>query len=221
VLSSLSTPSRRVPPTPRHDVVHVQRLLHFTPGRLASLRICSTFLRANPSSCPCARGATACHGRCRQLLLTRAAPLSTLTLAPLLLHDLLYSLTRFSSTAIPFPERSSSPDLRRNHCSPSTATTAASQPRSNTPAAPRQPTDAPQPIQFHSSVLEHHLPLRQQAQAPPPLGLTIDSPPQSPSAFAKSTSNTTSFRKSFPVASSPSSGTPVTGTTSPSLPPRR
>jgi hypothetical protein len=52
VLSSLSTPSRRVPPTPRHDVVHLQRLLHFIPGRLASLRICSTSLRVNLSPLP-------------------------------------------------------------------------------------------------------------------------------------------------------------------------
>jgi hypothetical protein len=59
VLSSLSTPSRRVPPTPRHDVFHVQWRLHFIPGRLASLRICSTSLRANLSPCPRAMAAAA------------------------------------------------------------------------------------------------------------------------------------------------------------------
>jgi hypothetical protein len=122
-----------------------------------------------------AAGRHACCRRC-QLLLARAAPLPILKHAQQLLCDLLYSLTRFSSTAFPFPERSSSSDLRRSHCSPSTATVAASQSRSNTPAALRQPTSAPQPIQFRSPAPKHHFPHHRR---PPPAAaptLTVEHP---------------------------------------------
>jgi hypothetical protein len=131
---------------------------------------------APPAGPPRARHATArsppeltagCHAcrRCCQLLLERAAPLLALKHAQQLLRDLLYSRTHSSSTAFPFPERSSSPDLRRRHCSLSTTAAAVSQPQSNTPAAPWQPTGAPQPIQFPSPAPEHRLPQRRQAQS--------------------------------------------------------
>jgi hypothetical protein len=54
---------------------------------------------------------------------------------------------------------------------------------------------------------------------PPPLSLTVDTPPQSPSASTRGISSTTSSNRSFSAVPPPPSGIPATGTTSlPSLP---
>jgi hypothetical protein len=72
-------------------------------------------------------GRRACQCHC-QLLLARAVPLPALKHAQQLLHDLLYSLTHFSFTAFPFPERSPSPEGRLSLSPPSSAAHTASHP---------------------------------------------------------------------------------------------
>jgi hypothetical protein len=115
-------------------------------------------------------------------------------------------------TTFSYPEHHPSSDLRHSLGPPSSAAPAASEPRSSAIRAPPRPTGAPQPIKFHSLAPEHRLPLRRQAQAPPPLGLAVDPTPHRPSAPTKSTSRTTSSCRSDPATPSLPSDTPASRT---------
>jgi hypothetical protein len=68
-------------------------------------------------------------------------------------HSLLHSRTHICTVFL-LPEHYASSELRRSSCSPSSATSAASHPRSSAPVAPPPPTDAHRPIQFPSPALE-------------------------------------------------------------------
>jgi hypothetical protein len=101
------------------------------------------------------------------------APTCTHSTAPVLTHaqrplsDLVHSFPHFFPMAFPFPELISSPDFHRHSWPSSIAAAAVAQPQSSTPIAPRQPTGALQPIQFHPPASEPSLPQRRPARAPP------------------------------------------------------
>jgi hypothetical protein len=116
-------------PTPHWLSPRFSTLRRCRPSRHASRRLGSTCSRATkPSSGPRARPEAPTH-------------------SPLLSRVCI-------STTLLFPELSTSPDLRRSYCSSSTAAAAAAHPRSSARVAPRQPTKAHKPAQFHSPTLD-------------------------------------------------------------------
>jgi hypothetical protein len=121
--------------------------------------------------------------------------------------------------AFPLPELSTSPDLRRSFCSSSTAATAAPHPRSSARAAPRQPTEAHKPAQFHSLALEQLDRSAGELVLSPPLGLAVVPLIHCLLALAKHTTSTTSSRGSYLATSLPPSYPPATGTPTASLGP--
>jgi hypothetical protein len=121
------------------------------------------------------------------------------------------------SIAFRFPELSTSPEPCRSLGSSSTATAAASYPRSNALAAPQQPTEAYKPAQFRSSALDRPDHSAGELELPPPLGLAVVPTICCLLTLAKHTTSTTSSRRSFPATSPPLSYPPATGTPSTSL----
>jgi hypothetical protein len=112
------------------------------PRRTAAARACHAprQLPAAVPACPC--------------------PLLDLKHVPELpVNSLLPSRTHIS-TAFLLPERYASLELRCSSCSMSSATSAASHPRSSAPIAPPQPTEAHRPIQFHFPALQQLGPQR-------------------------------------------------------------
>jgi hypothetical protein len=146
-------------------------------------------------------------------------PLPALKHAQRLLCDLLYSPEHLYSTAFPLPERSSSPDLRRNPWPPSTATHTAFHPRSSAPRALPQPTGAPQPAQSRSRAPERPDHYAGELELPPPLGLAVVPSIHRLLAPTKHTVSTTSSRESSLTTSLPPSYPPATGTSMTSLGP--
>jgi hypothetical protein len=155
----------------------------------------------------------------RQLLLSRPSllldPEHVLKLPT---HSLLLSRVCIS-TAISSPELSTSPDLRRGLGSPSTATAAASHPRSSTPRAPPRPTEAHKPTQFHSLAPKRPDHYAGELELPPPLGLAVVPSIHCLLAPAKHTTRTTSSRGSCLATSPPLSCPPATRTLTMSLGP--
>jgi hypothetical protein len=87
------------------------------------------------------------------------------------------------------PVRDALPELRRSSCSPSTAASAASHPRSSASVAPPPPTDAHRPAQFCSPALDRpdhragELELRRRSVSSPSRCLIVSQPrPSIPSA---------------------------------------
>jgi hypothetical protein len=168
--------------------VSPQRLRRRFPGLALAFPGRSTSHRRRPSR-------HACHRR-RQLLFARAAPLSALKHTQRLLPDLVHSHARSISPAIPFPERSSSPERRRSLCHHQPP----APPLTRDPVLkkhhcdPLQLTDPSNFTFLHPSSIFHSA---SEFKAPPPLGLAIDPPIQSLFTPAKGTSSTTSTRRSF------------------------
>jgi hypothetical protein len=115
------------------------------------------------------------------------------------------------------PELSTSPDLRRSSCSPSTATAAVSHPRSSAPRALPRPTEAHKPAQFLSLALERPDHRAGELELPPLLGLAVVPSIHRLLAPAKHPASTTSSCRSCLATSPPLSYPPTTGTPSTSL----
>jgi hypothetical protein len=130
--------------------------------------------------------------------------------------SLLHSRTHIC-TAFPFPELSTSPDLRCSYCSSSTAAATTAHPRSSALEAPPPPTGAPQPAQFHSLAPERPDHSAGELELPPPLGLAVIPVIHCLLVPAKHTTSTTSSGRSCLASSPPPSSTLATGTPSPSL----
>jgi hypothetical protein len=141
---------------------------------LPRLALACSCLSTSHRRCP------SCHDSCRLPAPVSAQPSLLLDpehLLELPTHSFLpsrdYIPTTFSS-----PEHHPSSDLRHSLRPLSSAAHTTSVPRSRAPRAPSQLPAAHRPTQFPSSALEHCLPQRRQAQAPPPLDLTEASPHQ-------------------------------------------
>jgi hypothetical protein len=155
------------------------------PGRLASLRICPTSLRANPSPCPCASGATACHGRRRPCspwaAIISPSPLSS---TPCRASPLPTGAPRPHPGANPSPDHPTDvhhrPSSTAASASPSTRPSSSSHPLPITLAGPHHLEEAHGPPHRASSTRsmpEHHY--RDQARPPLPPGAELHGQPAS------------------------------------------
>jgi hypothetical protein len=134
----------------------------------------------------------------------------------LLVNLLLHLHTAILPTFL-LPELSTSLERHRNLGSPSTATAAASHPRSSALAAPQQPTEAHKPAQFRSPMLDRPNHSAGELELPPPLGLAVVPTIYCLLAPAKRTTSTTSSRRSCLATSPLLSCPPATGTPMPPL----
>jgi hypothetical protein len=175
---------RGAPPLPLRAPVEilVPAILHHpaailcVPGRLTSLRICPTSLRANPSPCPRASGATACHG-CRCPCSPWAAIISPspLSSTPCRASPLPTGAPQPHPGANPSPDRPTDvhrrPSSAAASASPSTQPSSSSHPSPITLAGPHHLEEAPGPPHRASSTpsMPKHR-HRDEARLPPPPG---------------------------------------------------
>jgi hypothetical protein len=116
-----------------------------------------------------------------------------------------------------FPTTTPRAEHRRCLGSPSTATAAASHPRSSAPRAPPRPTEAHKPAQFRSLAPKRPDHNAGELELPPPLGLAVVPSIHRLLAPAKYIISTTSSRRSSVATSPPLSCPPATETPMPPL----